>query len=165
MIDVRLADGNDRAGVGAVGRSAWQTTYSEIFPPELMELFLAKWWTKDANISSIRRKRTFVADDAGRIVGMASYGVHEGDLVVWKIYVLPEYQGRGVGGRLLAAVYDQDAGAHDACHLSFTDGNSSAHEFSVRHGYVVDHREEQSGLPDLVWMRKDLTRSDEGQST
>lgn len=155
-IVVRPAIGDDLEGVVNVGRTTWQTTYTSILPPELLELFLAKWWTKDANIPAIRGRRTFVADRGGRIVGMASYGTHEGRLIVWKIYVLDEAQGQGVGGRLLEAVYERASEGHDSVYLSFTDGNAAAYDFARSHGYVEDHREAQSGLPDLIWMRHDF---------
>jgi len=153
---VRLADGNDLDGVVAVGRTAWKTTYASLYSPELLELFLAKWWTKDANVPAIRARRTFVAEQNGRIIAMAAYGTHRSKLTIWKIYVLAEAQGQGIGGRLLDAIYEQASPGHDSAYLSFTDGNASAYDFAISHGYVVDHREEQSGMPDLVWMRYDF---------
>lgn len=153
---VRLADGNDLDGVVAVGRTAWKTTYASLYPPELMELCLAKWWTKDANVPAIRARRTFVAEQNGRIIAMAAYGTHRSRLTIWKIYVLAEAQGQGIGGRLLEAIYEQAALGHDSIYLSFSDGNASAYDFAASHGYVEDHREEQSGMPDLIWMRHDF---------
>lgn len=157
---IRLADGNDLDGVVAVGRAAWTTINASLYPPELLELFLAKWWTKDACVPSILAGHTIVAERDGRIVGMASYGTHREQLIVWKIYVLEEVQGQGIGSRLLEALYERAAAGHDAVYLSFTDGNDSAYRFATSHGYVVDRREQQHDMPDLVWMRHDLTSED-----
>lgn len=159
---IRTADGNDLEGVVAVGRTAWRATYSSIFPPELLELFLDKWWTMDANVPAIRARRTVVADQGGKIVAMASYGIHQGRFVIWKIYVLPEAQGRGIGGLLLDAMYERARGEKDSVFLSFTDGNAAAYDFARLHGFVEDGREEQNGLPDLIWMRKDLVDGAKG---
>jgi len=156
---VRPADGNDLEGVVAVGRAAWHRTYESLYPPELVELFIDKWWTPAANVPSIRAGRTLVADRDGEIVGMLSYGASDGRFIVWKIYVHPDAQGHGIGGRLLAAVEERALG-HDAVYLSFTAGNDHAEAFALAHGFVHDSREEQNGLPDLVWMRRDLERKD-----
>lgn len=158
---VRPADGNDLDGVVAVGRETWPATYASIFPPDLVDLFLAKWWTKDANIPSIRAGRTFVAERDGEIVAMASHGLHEGRFVVWKLYVRPGHQGQGVGGRLLSAMYDRARRDHDTVYLSFSDGNASAYDFARAHGFVEDHREEQGILPELIWMRRHVPDSSE----
>lgn len=166
---IRPADGDDLDGVVAVGRAAWKKTHATLFSPELVDLFLDKWWTPAANAPSIRADRTIVADRDGEIVGMVSYGSSAGRFVVWKIYVHPDAQGHGIGARLLEAAEERAAG-HDAIHLAFTDGNEHAQAFALARGFVLDSREEQSGLPDLVWMRRDLREavteegSDRGRS-
>lgn len=161
---VRLATGDDLDGVVAVGRTAWQENSASFIPSDLLELLLAKWWTKDANVSAIRAGRTFVAEVDGDIVGMASYGVNDGRLVIWKIYVLPRAQRLGVGGRLLEAVYDRARDGHDCVYLSVTAGNTKGTGFALSHGYVEDQREAQSGMPDVVWMRHDFLPGDGGGS-
>ena len=57
-IQVRLADGNDLEGVVAVGRTTWPITHGDLYGPDLVELFLAKWWTNDATIPAIRAGAT-----------------------------------------------------------------------------------------------------------
>lgn len=160
-ISVRLADGNDLEGVVTVGRTTWPITHGELYGPDLVELFLAKWWTNDATIPAIRAGKTLVAesrdhpDEHGRpqIVGMAAYGGHEGVQVIWKLYVLPDWQGHGIGGMLLRSVLARIG--DQPIYMSFTDGNESAGSFARAYGFVEDHREEQTDMPDLVWMRRD----------
>lgn len=152
---IRPADGDDLEGVVAVGRAAWRETHATLYTPELIELFLDKWWTAGANAPAIRSGRTIVADRDGEIVGMASYGVTDGRFVVWKVYVHPDAQCSGIGGRLLEAVEERAAG-HDAVYLTFTDGNTRAESFARTRGFVHDGREQQNGLPDVLWMRRGL---------
>lgn len=162
---VRPADGNDLEGIVAVGRVTWPATYGSIFTKDLVEMFLAKWWTKDANVPAIRSGRAFVAEIDGRIVGMASHGVHEGCFVVWKLYVMPDHQGLGIGGLLLDAMCERAWPEHDGVLLPFSDGNASAYDFARTHGFLEDHREDQYGLPDLIWMRKPLSGPVNGETT
>lgn len=149
---VREARGDDLEAIRELGMVAFPATYQGIIEPELIQLLLARWWTNDALIPAIRAGRTFVAHDGGRLVGMCSYGPHEGRTVVWKLYVRPGEHGRGIGGALLAAASERAAELGAPLRISFTDGNRHAARFCGRHGFVEVAREEQVGLPELVWM-------------
>jgi ribosomal protein S18 acetylase RimI-like enzyme len=45
----------------------------------------------------IRQGITLIALDDEKVVGMVGLGQEEGLWVMWKLYVLPQYQGKGVG--------------------------------------------------------------------
>jgi ribosomal protein S18 acetylase RimI-like enzyme len=155
---VRTATGDDLDGVLRVGHETWRTTYEPIAGPEFVEMGLAKWWTGDALIPGIRVGRTLVADDDGTVVGMASYGSQDDQLVLWKLYVLPSHQGRGLGRRLLDEVIARarELGRTEL-HVSHIEGNEQAGRFYERNGFRHTHREAGgSGLPDEIWLVKDL---------
>lgn len=94
---VREARGDDLEPIRALGMVAFPATYDGIIEPELIQLLLAKWWTKDSLVSVIRAGRVFVAVKGGRVVGMCSYGPQKGSYVVWRLYVHPAEHGRGIG--------------------------------------------------------------------
>src|SRR5262245_57566080 len=73
-VEVRLAVGNDHAGVLAVGHRTWVATYEPITGPEYVAMGLAKWWTSDVVTDSIRKGRTLVAVEDGEVVGVATFG-------------------------------------------------------------------------------------------
>ncbi|MDN5791084.1 MAG: GNAT family N-acetyltransferase [Micrococcales bacterium] len=156
---VRSATGDDLDAVLDVGRRTWPPTYEPVAGADYVQMGLAKWWTADAVIPSIRRGRTLVAEVAGVVVGVATHGVLGEDLVLWKLYVLPGHQGHGVGRRLLKAVCDRAVEfGHPRIVLSHLDGNEQARAFYARHGFVETHRESGgSGLPTNVWVALDLT--------
>lgn len=155
-VAVRAADGNDLDALVEVGRRTWPATYGSIFSQDVVALFLAKWWTKEANVPAIRAGRAFVAEVGGRVVGMASYAPHEGLPVIWKLYVLPEHQGEGIGSRLLTAVLEHIGGAEGEVRMSVPDGNASAYDFARGHGFVEVHREPQGHMPAIIWMGRHL---------
>src|SRR5664279_2303966 len=101
---IRVADGNDLKAVLDVGRRTWPVTYGPIAGPDYVAMGLAKWWTADAIIPSIRAGRVTVAEVDGTVVGIAVVGPHEKHLVLWKLYVRPEYQGNGIGTALVESV-------------------------------------------------------------
>lgn len=160
---VRSATGNDLDAVLDVGHRTWPPTYEPVAGAEYVQMGLAKWWTPDAVIPSIRTGRTLVAEVAGEVVGVASHGVLGEDLVLWKLYVLPGHQGQGVGARLLEAVCDRAVEfGRPRVVLSHLDGNAQATAFYARHGFVETHRESGgTGLPTSVWVALDLTAYEE----
>jgi GNAT superfamily N-acetyltransferase len=120
---------------------------------------LAKWWTSDVVTDSIRKGRTIVAVEGDEVVGVATVGVLDDALALWKLYVVPGQHGRGIGSRLLEAVVERavDAGHHRIV-LSHIEGNEDAARFYRSRGFTETHRESGgSGLPDSIWVERVLT--------
>jgi GNAT superfamily N-acetyltransferase len=160
-LDIRLAAGDDLAGVLSVGHRTWLATYEPIAGPEYVAMGLAKWWTPDVVTTSIRQGRTLVAVDGDEVVGVATFGVQDGAFALWKLYVLPGHHGHGIGSRLMKAVVDRALElGHDRIVLSHIEGNRQAARFYAAHGFTETHRESGgSGLPVSVWMERRLTPS------
>ena len=158
-LEIRLAAGDDLAGVLSVGHRTWLATYEPIAGPEYVAMGLAKWWTPDVVTTSIRQGRTIVAVDGGDVVGVATFGVQDGAFALWKLYVLPGHHGHGIGSRLMGAVVDRALElGHDRIVLSHIEGNRQAARFYAVHGFTETHRESGgSGLPVSVWMERRLT--------
>jgi GNAT superfamily N-acetyltransferase len=157
---VREARGDDLDAIRELGLAAFPAAYEGVVEPELISLLLAKWWTKDALIPSIRAGRAFVAEDkAGRLLGMCSYGPLDGSYVLWKLCVATDARGRGVGGALLTAAQERAREAVVPLRITYTDGNRQAPAFCARHGFVEVGREEQTGMPEVVWMAQAGTSS------
>ncbi|MEO7449247.1 MAG: GNAT family N-acetyltransferase [Humibacillus sp.] len=166
-IEVRLADGDDLAGVMSVGHRTWPPTYEPIAGPEYVAMGLAKWWTSDVVTDSIRKGSTIVAVVGGEVVGVATVGVLDDALALWKLYVVPGQHGRGIGSRLLEAVVARAVEAgHARIVLSHIEGNEDAARFYRSRGFTETHRESGgSGLPDSVWVERVLTRSPPADAT
>lgn len=163
-VQLRAATGEDLQGVVAVGQHTWPATYGPIAGKDYVAMGLAKWWTTDANIPAIRAGRVTVAEFDDEIIGMSSVGPREGELVLWKLYVLPEYQAGGVGGMLLrAAIAKAREDGYGELRLSYLDGNDGARGFYEHYGFSQFERESTgSGLPDSVWMRLILHHDSHG---
>ena len=154
---IRVADGNDLAAVLNVGRRTWPVTYGPIAGEDYVAMGLAKWWTEDATIPAIRAGRVTVAEVDGSVVGIAVVGPHENHLVLWKLYVLPEYQGKAIGSALMESVVAAAKGEHDQIRLSYLNGNTMAEAFYRGKGFVEISRESGGdGIPESVWMQLEL---------
>lgn len=154
---IRAADGNDLNAVINVGRRTWPVTYEPIAGADYVAMGLAKWWTEAATIPAIRAGRVTVAELDGNVVGIASVGPDEHHLVLWKLYVLPEYQGQGIGSALVESVVAAARGMHEQIRISYLIGNTGAEAFYRGKGFVEISRESGGdGIPDSIWMQLEL---------
>jgi GNAT superfamily N-acetyltransferase len=154
---IRAADGNDLMAVVDVGRRTWPLTYVPIAGEDYVAMGLAKWWTEDATIPAIRSGRVTVAEVDGEVVGIASVGQHEDYLVLWKLYVLPEHQGKGIGSALVESVVAAATGVYREIRISYLEGNTLAEAFYRGKGFVEVSRESGGeGIPDSIWMQLEL---------
>lgn len=158
---IRVADGNDLMAVLDVGRRTWPVTYGPIAGEDYVAMGLAKWWTEDATVPAIRAGRVTVAEVDGTVVGIAVVGSHEDYLVLWKLYVLPEFQGKAIGTALVESVVASATGVHRQIRISYLEGNTLAEAFYRGKGFVEISRESGGdGIPESVWMRLDLEAKD-----
>ncbi len=107
-IDVRRAEPKDATAITAVHDAAWRYAYDGIIPAKELGRMIARrdgrWWGR-----AIRRGTAIlVLEVGGAIAGYATFGPNRArDLAqkgeVYEIYLLPEYQGVGLGTRLFLA--------------------------------------------------------------
>ncbi|MFT4263881.1 MAG: GNAT family N-acetyltransferase [Nocardioides sp.] len=151
---VRLATPDDLDAVLRVGHETWWATYVPITGEEFVRDGLARWWTAESTLPAIERGLVFVAEEEGAVVGMTMYGVRDRRADIWKLYVLPEAQGSGLGRALVDAVVSAVAGAADEIVLAWLEGNDDAAAFYRRMGFEETHREPDDDGHPHVWMRK-----------
>ncbi|QFU15008.1 GNAT family N-acetyltransferase [Microvirga thermotolerans] len=109
LVSIRHAKPSDAQALSDVFEAAWREAYRGIIPGVALERMLARrsarWWR-----STVTRGRPLVVLDMGQgAVGYISYGrcrdrslPAEGEID--EFYLLPEYQGVGLGRRLFQAV-------------------------------------------------------------
>ncbi len=109
LVSIRHAKPDDASALSRVFDAAWREAYLGIIPGVTLDKMFARrserWWR-----STVTRGRPLVVLDIGQgIAGYASYGrcrdrslPAEGEID--EIYLLPEYQGIGLGRRLFKAV-------------------------------------------------------------
>ncbi|MDB5589545.1 GNAT family N-acetyltransferase [Enterovirga sp.] len=108
-IQIRRARSEDAADLAAVFDAAWREAYQGILPAIPLERMIVRrgprWW-----LTTIGRGRPLVVLEVGdKAVGYVSYGRCRdrslpADGEMDELYLAPEYQGLGFGGRLFKAV-------------------------------------------------------------
>jgi ribosomal protein S18 acetylase RimI-like enzyme len=118
-VPVRDARPTDAERIAKVAETAWHAAYGDFLPDDAIEETVAEWYDPPSLRDSIDR------DDGGfviyettdpeggdtpesRVVGFLQAGYREsvGNVVLGRIYVLPDYWGEGVGSAMLERVVD-----------------------------------------------------------
>ena len=163
---VRPGTAADMPGFRALGEAVVPPTYGPI-DPAYAQRMLDEWWVPEVFEKSLARNTHLVAEVDGEVVALANLGrlsqsyrdfphVTGDREVMWKLYVHPEHQGRGIGRQLLADIEALVEG--DELWLEVVDGNDQAHGFYLAQGFEEVERVDGGRFPDDIWMRKALRR-------
>lgn len=146
MGEITLARATERdvAGIQAVAMESWRAAYQEIFTPEFINDFVARAYERQTLLCSIANPADIflVARDGARVVGFCHFGA--GGLQLYRIHLLPEYQHRGIGTRLIAELELRLAGRDIASYHCYVHcRNEQAQGFYQRRGFVHQSERDQ----------------------
>lgn len=116
-IAIRQADTRDAEAVAGVHRDSWRNAYAGLIPHKALNAMIARrgadWWGRVIS----RSGAVLVAEVGGKVAGYVTYGrnrarqlTQQGE--IYELYLLPEYQGVGLGTRLFDAAR-KSLRAHD----------------------------------------------------
>lgn len=108
--DIRPARISDALEIGVVQVTGWKTTYQDIVPEAYLEKLTAEgraeMWRRSMS-SPVPQSHWLVAENPeGKIVGFVAGGRERSGSTefpgeFFAIYILPEYQGKGIGSALM----------------------------------------------------------------
>ncbi len=103
-VEIREAENDDVRAVQRVAQTTWDHTYRDSIPERVREEFVSRAYSALSLRLRMGANVFLVALQDGNIVGFADFRPRsQTEVELAAIYVLPEMQGRGVGGRLLSA--------------------------------------------------------------
>lgn len=126
-------------GKGTVHWQSWHETYTGLVDAGYMA------GVTEASCQAIARRwpdGLLVAKDGPRVVGFAGYGAYRDDTLpgcgeVYALYVLAEYQKKGIGYALMNAARER-LSAYPKIALWVLEGNERAIHFYERYGFRFD---------------------------
>ena len=151
-LEVRRATQSDVDAICEIGRAAWPGTYA-FAGPDFVEHGLATWWSATAVERGLSTTMTLVAESDGHVVGMGNLDTRPDVPVIWKLYVHPDHQGKGVGSSLLNRLVEAVPEARTTVAIEYIEGNDRAAAVYARHGFVEVRREpaDRPDWPRQVW--------------
>ncbi len=169
MDRIRRARASDAAAIGRVYVDTWRSIYAGLVPDKVLigmsHLGSAASWARTLNAGE-RGQGVHVADNGnGEVVGFASHGRSRDPRLgfageVYTLYVLDDYQGRGLGRELLLAAFAgfRGRGLGSAVIWVLT-GNPSRFFYEAMGGRRVGQRREKmfgTSLPETAYGWSDL---------
>ncbi len=143
LYTLRAATPADIPAIRAVASVAFPATYGAILTAEQVDYMMA-WMYAPAGLQAQMAggHRFFLAEDGeGRAIGYVSAGPPEGDACeLHKLYVLPEWQGRGVGRDLFltAQRWAAEAMPHGGRLTLHVNRHNAAQRFYRRMGMAIE---------------------------
>lgn len=160
---VRSAAATDIPAVRALLEETWHVTYDALLGRDKVTDISRRWHAEEVLAAEIGRAAQvfLVAEVDGQIAGTASAKLSGGShLDLNRMYILPHFQGRGLGKSLLDAVIAAFPAAQ-AIHLEVEPNNAPAIGFYQRAGFSEVARgnacggDTAAGVAHMM-MRKDL---------
>ncbi|WP_143133934.1 GNAT family N-acetyltransferase [Actinoplanes philippinensis] len=150
---IREAGPDDIEAIISVGQRTWPATYG-FAGPEYIATGLQTWWSTEAIRRSLENTTVLVAEQDGAVTGTGNIDLRGETPIIWKLYVVPEAQGTGVGSALISELLSYAGGR--PVRLEFTAGNTPAAAFYAARGFVEIRREagERPGWPETVWVER-----------
>lgn len=155
MIEYKAAAPGDVHRIREFLEKVWYATYSGMMPEEVIRKAVDKWFDIHflAQQSSDPEVFFLLAMEAGEIVGLTTARMldNENTLNLGRLYVHPQYQGKGLGSILLTKALNSFSNYHKI-RLGVIQGNHHAISFYQRKGFIQTGRETEDidGYPIVV---------------
>jgi ribosomal protein S18 acetylase RimI-like enzyme len=93
----------DITSIQYVAKMSWYDTYEGIIPRSVQNRFLLKAYSNKELLRGLHNSFIYVATIDEKIVGYAHFFLlrNRGEIELGSIYILPAYQGKGIGSQLL----------------------------------------------------------------
>ena len=137
MVLVVHATARDIPALRALGVRTWRATYEGVLPGADVERGIEELFNEYSLGAAVRDGRMLAAFRDGVLVGLLEFDrVDDTRTMVWKLYVDPDAQSRGIGGLLLERLL-QSATTPEV-RVEHDERNAGAAAFFTGFGFAVD---------------------------
>jgi GNAT superfamily N-acetyltransferase len=137
VVLVYPATAGDVPALRALGVRTWRATYADILPGAAVERGIEELFNAYSLGAAVRDGRMLAAARDGIIVGLLEFDrVDATRTMVWKLYVDPDAQSRGIGGLLLERLLQ--AATTPEVRVEHDERNAVAGGFFAESGFDVD---------------------------
>ncbi len=136
---VRVWTKNDLPDIRKIALATWRDAYSHIFPIVDMEKYHKEYYNNKTLNQSFKDKIGFIGIGGDKTIGylIALEKQDREQFYINSLYILPDYQGRGIGKQLLEiAIQKAKLLGYDKVWLDVMSGNTKAINWYKRQGFV-----------------------------
>jgi GNAT superfamily N-acetyltransferase len=144
-LEIRTADAEDINIIGYLAQQIWPVTYREILSEAQLEYMLNLIYSPEALKQQMDLQHQFlIAELDEEPVGFASYSSISGDglFKIHKLYVLPEYHGKGLGKALLDFITEEISSLGATSLRLNMNRKNKAKYFYERNGFTIIKEED-----------------------
>ena len=129
---------DDIPQVQNVAKASWNHTYEGIIPRDIQDNFLKSAYNDEMMKRRLEHSYLYVSEIDGKIVGFANFSPvkKHGEVELGAIYLLPEYQGKGIGTALLREGLHQLEGVNEV-YINVERENHIGRNFYDAKGFTV----------------------------
>ncbi len=157
---VRTASNKDLAEIGQLLGVVWHATYDQIYGVQRVSEITAEWHSLGSLSKNLSAPNSefLVADSGSQLGGMAfARQISDRIVKIKQIYILPDFQGQGVGQQLLDEVFESFFEAVEF-ELEVEKENIPAIKFYEKNGFVRAGEtgncgEDNSGIAALIYRK------------
>ena len=162
--EIRLANKNDCVELSRLKHKVWETTYRGIYPNDKIDNFdYEKNTEKFIRIIDNPEIELYVVEYEGKIIGYMDFGIPVRPFKDYKqeiglLYILKEYQGKGIGKHLFNIAYEniKKTGVNEFI-ISCNKYNIPAQKFYEKMGgeiIEIDVDNEDMSIPQIKYLYK-----------
>lgn len=113
MAKIERAAAQDLPTIKEVLRETWHDTYASLLPKTAIESLTSQWHAPELLSEQMQNPEIYfaIARDGAVVAGVITARKKDDAIVVDRLYVLPQYQRRGIGRQLLESSYGTFRGA------------------------------------------------------
>tara|TARA_Y100000034_G_C6588571_1_gene255596 strand:+ start:58 stop:540 length:483 start_codon:yes stop_codon:yes gene_type:complete len=106
MLRYRLIKKSDISKIRSVALQCWLDAYKQIYKESIIKKFIANFYSMeniDKSIQNTNNKKAWfcIVLDHEKVIGFSHIGKKEKDWELFRIYILPSYQRKGIGLELI----------------------------------------------------------------
>ncbi|WP_066287779.1 GNAT family N-acetyltransferase [Bacillus sp. FJAT-29937] len=135
---IRTMTIDDIPQIQNVAKTSWNYTYEGIIPKDIQDNFLVSAYNDEMMKRRLEHSHLYVAEIEGTIVGFANFSPvkEHGEIELGAIYLLPEYQGKGIGTALLSEGIHQIEGINEV-YINVEKDNHIGRNFYDAKGFTL----------------------------